>query len=114
MGAEDHRYDYPEKNKVSRENRGKVKRLSSNLYLELVNGKEMLHCRCGLVLGPGGKDPRDLLRVKTADLSKAGPKVNPYRIGGQRFSLREYYCPNCLCLIETEVVFQEDQSVEKR
>ena len=29
-----------------------MKRLSSNLYLDTVNGKEMLHCRCGAVLAP--------------------------------------------------------------
>jgi hypothetical protein len=83
-----------------------MKRVSSNLYLDFVDGKEMLHCRCGAVLGPGDKDPKSLLRVKHADLSKAGPKVNPYKLGGQRFSLMEYYCPHCLRLIDTEVVFQ--------
>ena len=91
-----------------------MRRLSSNLYLELVNGKEMVHCRCGAVLGPSDKDPRTLLRMKTADLSKAGPKVNPYNIGSGRFCLNEYYCPSCLRLIETEVALQEDPGINKR
>jgi len=86
-----------------------MKRLSSNLYVDLVNGREMVHCRCGSVLGPADRDPKSLLTVRHADLSKAGPNVNPYGIGGRRFSLREYYCPRCLRLIETEVVFQEHE-----
>lgn len=84
-----------------------MKRLSSNLYLDLVNGREMVHCRCGSALGPGDRDPKSFLLAKEAGLSKAGPKVNPYGIGGRRFFLREYYCPRCLRLIETEVAIQE-------
>lgn len=83
-----------------------MKRLSSNLYVELVNGTESVHCRCGAVLGPADRDPKSLLSVKQADLAKAGPNVNPYGIGGRRFSLREYYCPRCLRLIEVEVTPQ--------
>ena len=85
-----------------------MKRLSSNLYLDLVSGREMVHCRCGAVLGPGDRDPKSLLTVKRAELSKAGPKVNPYGIGAKRFFLREYYCPACRRLIETEVALREE------
>ena len=83
-----------------------MKRVSSNLYTAEVEGREMLHCRCGAVLGPADRDPKSLLRSKSCDLSKAGPNVNPYNIGGRRFALREYYCPSCLLLIETEVTLQ--------
>jgi acetone carboxylase gamma subunit len=86
-----------------------MKRLSSNLYLDTVNGKEMLHCRCGAVLGPGDakQDAKSLLKRRDADLSAAGPKVNPYALGGGRFFLREYFCPACFRLIETEVALKE-------
>jgi N-methylhydantoinase B len=84
-----------------------MKRLSSNLYVDSVNGKKMVHCRCGFMLGPGDKDPKSLLSVKAAALSKAGPNVNPYALGTAQFFLREYYCPNCLLLIETEVALKE-------
>ena len=80
-----------------------MKRVSSNLYITELSGQEMLYCRCGAVLGPADQEPKRLLRVKSCDLSKAGPNVNPYDIGGRRFSLREYYCPSCLLLIEVEV-----------
>lgn len=83
-----------------------MKRVSSNLYTAELEGREMLHCRCGAVLGPADKDPKTLLRSKSCDLAKAGPNVNPYDIGGRRFSLREYYCPSCLRLIETEVALE--------
>ena len=86
-----------------------VRRISSNLYVDLVDGREMLHCGCGSVLGPGDRDPKELLRAKSAPLSRAGPKVNPHQIGGARFYLREYYCPCCLRLIETEVASRETE-----
>lgn len=84
-----------------------MRRLSSNLYVDSVNGKEMVHCRCGSMLGPGDKDPKSLLSVKAADLSKAGPNVNPHALGARRFFLREYYCPNCFRLIDTEVALKD-------
>jgi hypothetical protein len=86
-----------------------MKRLSSNLYVKSVNGAEMIHCICGIALGPAGagEDPKQLLKVKDADLSKAGPNVNPYGLGNRRFFLREYYCPGCFRLIETEVAWKE-------
>jgi acetone carboxylase gamma subunit len=87
-----------------------MRRLSSNLYVESVNGNELVHCLCGSVLGPadtGNDDARHLLKVKDTDLSKAGPNVNPYALGAQRFFLREYYCPACSRLIETEVALKE-------
>jgi acetone carboxylase gamma subunit len=86
-----------------------MKRLSSNLYVEPVNGKDMLHCRCGSVLGPAvaNEDAKRLLKVKDANLSRAGPNVNPYALGTQHFVLREYYCPACFRLIETEVALKE-------
>jgi N-methylhydantoinase B len=83
-----------------------MKRISSNLYSAEVHGREMLHCRCGAVLGAADQDPRSLLRSKICDLAKAGPNVNPYDIGGRRFTLREYYCPSCLLLIEVDVAPQ--------
>lgn len=84
-----------------------MKRLSSSLYVASVNGKEMLYCQCGSVLGPGDKDPKSLLLVKHAELSKAGPNVNPHGLGAQGFFLREYYCPACLRLVENEVALKE-------
>jgi N-methylhydantoinase B len=83
-----------------------MKRLSSSLYIASVNGQQMLHCQCGFILGPGDKDPKSVLAAKDAKLSKAGPNVNPYSVGAQRFFLREYYCPGCLRLIETEVALK--------
>jgi acetone carboxylase gamma subunit len=86
-----------------------MKRLSSNLYVESVNGQALVHCKCGSALGPADADgdPKKLLKVKDADLSKAGPNVNPHGLGAQRFFLREYYCPACFRLIETEVALKD-------
>ena len=86
-----------------------MKRLSSNLHVESVNGQAMVHCQCGSVLGRAdtGGDVKKFLKVKDADLSRAGPNVNPHALGGQRFFLREYYCPACFRLIETEVALKD-------
>ena len=86
-----------------------MRRLSSNLYVESVNSNEMVLCRCGAVLGAADadQDAKSLLRRKDADLSAAGPKVNPYGLGGRRFFLHEYFCPACFRLIETEVALKE-------
>ena len=86
-----------------------MRRLSSNLYVESVNGNAMLLCRCGAVLGAADakQDAKSLLKRKDADLSAAGPKVNPYALGSRRFFLREYFCPACFRLIETEVALKE-------
>lgn len=86
-----------------------MRRLSSNLYVESVNGKELVHCKCGSALGSADadRDVKKLLKVKDADLSRAGPKVNPHALGAQRFFMREYYCPGCFRLIETEVALKD-------
>jgi N-methylhydantoinase B len=84
-----------------------MRRLSSNIYVESVNGTEIVHCICGFALGPAGDDPKQLFKVKYASLSKAGPNVNPHGLGADRFCLREYYCPACLRLVETEVALKE-------
>jgi acetone carboxylase gamma subunit len=83
-----------------------MRRLSSNLYVASVDGQEMLHCQCGFMLGPADKDPKSVLTIKHAELSKAGPNVNPYGLGADRFFLREYYCPACFRLVETEVALK--------
>jgi acetone carboxylase gamma subunit len=85
-----------------------MRRLSSNLYVESVNGNEMVFCLCGSALGRADpeKDPKHLLKARDAELSKAGPKVNPHGLGAERFYLREYYCPACFRMIETEVVWK--------
>jgi N-methylhydantoinase B len=36
-------------------------------------------------------------------VQRIGPEVNPYRIGGERFELREFYCPGCFTLLEVEI-----------
>lgn len=86
-----------------------MRRLSSNLYVDSVNGNETVFCRCGAALGPAEakQDAKSLLKRKDADLSAAGPKVNPHALGSRRFFLREYFCPACFCLIETEVALKE-------
>jgi len=86
-----------------------MKRLSSNLHVASLDGTEMIFCRCGAALGAADpkQDAKSLLRKRDVDLSAAGPKINPHALGSRRFFLREYLCPVCCRLIETEVALKE-------
>ena len=41
-------------------------------------------------------------------VQRIGPDVNPHRWNGDRFELREFYCPGCATLLELEIARPED------
>ena len=76
-----------------------------NEYLEVTEskGEKVIKCRCGHIIGPANENYKEhVLRSKDLPLSKAGPYVNPFNVGG-RFTYREFYCPQCITLLETEI-----------
>lgn len=82
-----------------------------NVYIEVSQDAErgaVMRCRCGLVLGPATGNYKRYSLEARYPVQHAGPHVNPYRLGGERFELREYYCPACLVLFETEVALVGD------
>ena len=83
-------------------------RLNDYLALHEVEGRPVIQCRCGHVLGPATENYKLHALRNDAPLSKAGPHVNPYNVGDGRFELREYCCPACLTLLEVEVALCDE------
>ncbi len=75
-----------------------MRRLSSNLNIESVNGKEMVLCRCGAVLGAADaqQDAKSLLKRRDADLSAAGPRSKSIRPWRRAFFLARILLPGLL------------------
>ena len=60
------------------------------------------------MLGPVDVAYKQLAARATYPVQRIGPEVNPYRIGGNRFELREFYCPRCFTLLEVEIARPRD------
>ena len=45
-------------------------------------------------------------------MQRVGPEVNPHRVNGDRFELREFYCPGCWTLLEVEIARPDDPLLE--
>jgi acetone carboxylase gamma subunit len=79
-----------------------------NEYLEVVEegGKKVIRCRCGYIIGPAADNYKNNVLRNEAPLSKAGPFVNPYKIGGEKFVFRQFCCPGCFTLLDTEIALK--------
>jgi N-methylhydantoinase B len=78
-------------------------RLSETLFCDLDQRPALLRCRCGHALGPLDVPYKQLAAQARYPVQRIGPEVNPQRVGGGRFELREFYCPGCFTLLETEI-----------
>jgi acetone carboxylase gamma subunit len=83
-------------------------RVNAYLTVESAPDGPLLRCRCGHVLGTAERPYKELSLEARYPLQALGPYVDPDRLGGDRFELREYYCPACLVLYETEVARRDD------
>jgi N-methylhydantoinase B len=83
-------------------------RLSEALFVDLQDGRAVYRCRCGRSLGPTEIPYKHLAVEARFPVQRIGPEVNPQRIGGGRFELREFYCPGCFTLLEVEIARPED------
>ena len=83
-------------------------RVSENLALHDSPDGLRYVCRCGYALGPGTANFKELCRMQESPLQEAGPLVNPHAIGSARFVFRQFSCPGCLGLLETEVAMEGD------
>ncbi|HXF98516.1 MAG TPA: hydantoinase B/oxoprolinase family protein [Gaiellaceae bacterium] len=78
-------------------------RLSELLFYD-PNGDELRYrCACGYVLGPASEPYKSLAAAARYPVQRIGPHVNPHHVNGDRFELREFYCPGCFGLLETEI-----------
>ncbi|HSI81808.1 MAG TPA: hydantoinase B/oxoprolinase family protein [Solirubrobacterales bacterium] len=83
-------------------------RMTEALFCDLSTDEPALRCRCGHVLGPAEESHKRLAAQARFPVQEIGPEVNPYRIGGARFELREFYCPACFTLLEVEIARPDD------
>jgi N-methylhydantoinase B len=83
-------------------------RLSELLFYEPAGGEPRYRCACGHVLGPATQPYKSLAASARYPVQRVGPHVNPHHVNGDRFELREFYCPACLVLLETEIARPED------
>jgi N-methylhydantoinase B len=74
-------------------------------YLQILESEEgrVLQCSwCGEILCPGTTKWKDQVRSSELPTTKAGP----LRAKNEQFILREYYCPSCATLLDTEVTMK--------
>jgi N-methylhydantoinase B len=83
-------------------------RLSEALYYQSNAGAPVYRCRCGHVLGAADVPYKQLTAQARFPVQRIGPEVNPNHIGGERFELREFYCPGCYTLLEVEIARPAD------
>ena len=83
-------------------------RISEALFLDSQDGRSVYRCRCGRFLGGAEIPYKHLAAEARFPVQRIGPDVNPQRIGGARFELREFYCPGCFTLLEVEIARPED------
>jgi N-methylhydantoinase B len=83
-------------------------RLAEALYCDVGRDPPLYRCRCGHFLGVVDRPYKELVASARFPVQRVGPEVNPKRIGGSRFELREFYCPGCFTLLEVEIARPED------
>jgi N-methylhydantoinase B len=82
---------------------------SINEFLEIVSDgeKSTVRCtRCGYELCAAQENHKVHALMQEGPVQDAGPHVNPHHLGGDKFVLRRFYCPNCLAQINTEVALR--------
>jgi N-methylhydantoinase B len=83
-------------------------RLGEALFYDCGGAEPVHRCRCGFVLGPARHAWQDLAALARFPVQRIGPEVNPHRVNGARFELRELYCPGCLTLLGAEIARPSD------
>ncbi len=83
-------------------------RLSEALFYDLRGHAPMVRCRCGHGLGPASAPYKGAAAMARYPVQHIGPEVNPNRVGGDRFELREFYCPACFTRLEVEIARPDD------
>lgn len=78
-------------------------RLLEAVFYDARGQEPVYRCRCGHVLGSIDASYKEVAAWARFPVQRIGPEVNPHRIGGARFELREFYCPGCLTRLDVEV-----------
>ncbi len=88
---------------------------SLNEFLEIdtkADGSKVIRCmRCGYALCAATENHKLHALWHEGPVQEAGPHVNPHHLGGDKFVFRQFYCPGCLALINTEVALRGEAIV---
>jgi acetone carboxylase gamma subunit len=79
-----------------------------NAYLTIADqkGEKVVRCtKCGYEFGPATEDYKAHAIYREAPLWEAGFQVDPYH-QSRKFLLRQFCCPGCYRLLESEVVLK--------
>ena len=86
-----------------------TKRLSESLEVAHASAPPMVRCsRCKHVLSKVTEDWKTAALVRERAVSAAVPLMR----ASKRFSLREFACPRCLTLLDTEIVFTKVRRIQ--
>jgi acetone carboxylase gamma subunit len=83
-----------------------------NAYLEIIKdtaGNPVIRCRkCSTDLGPAAQSYKAYAKERRRPISQAGVQYVARGRQDNPFELREYYCPSCFVLLDTDVARQND------
>ena len=68
----------------------------------------LVACGCGRVICPGTENYKLHVSCARFPLSRILAEMDPYGSDTGRFEVREFYCPGCLRLIETDLALTDD------
>ena len=85
---------------------------SLNEFLEIAtqaSGQKVIRCtRCGHDICAATENHKLHALIHEGSVQEAGPHVNPYHLGDDKFVFRQFYCPGCTALINTEVALKDE------
>jgi acetone carboxylase gamma subunit len=81
-----------------------MKCLNEFIVVASRDGSEWLQCRCGRSLCKTSENLKEHVKAKEFPIQRAGPHVVPIPVTmSHLFVWREFYCPACGLLLNTEV-----------
>ncbi|MHA1642495.1 MAG: acetone carboxylase subunit gamma [Promethearchaeota archaeon] len=80
--------------------------LHEHLYVVNKNGKRIVKCDCGHEFGDYHQNWKTKCRIRVRDTQEDINELYPHCMGSdpEWMELREYYCPECFTLLDTESV----------
>ena len=87
-------------------------RLTEAVFYDLRGAEPVHRCRCGHALGPADGSYKRFAARARFPVQRIGPEVNPHRVNGSRFELREFFCPRCWTRLEVEIARPDDRILE--
>ncbi|MBS1888673.1 MAG: hydantoinase B/oxoprolinase family protein [Actinobacteria bacterium] len=83
-------------------------RLGEALFYDVSGAAPVYRSRAGYVLGPATHAWHELAAIARFPVQRIGPEVNANHVNGERFELRELYCPSSFTLLGAEIARKED------